>query len=452
MRLKFFITIFFVLSVTAASVSSIHYHFFRGERLRLMELNLQQNATLLTDSDLSLSRKEFSNQGEEFVRNAIGDDKVNMIVAIYNDKGKLLYKNENAHIFDLPATLSLPFQTWEDVEKKDYFIKYLTQHDPKQNRIIKVGMILNQSLIRWKDLNQRIVIYVGLLLFFIAIISFFLTAVLFKPVQNLAEQVNLMSEKIDSGEFADLQSWFQKLKLKSRRNDEFSSLLSSLDKLANKIRDTQSLTQRWSALMAHELKTPMTLLRMSIDNMLTKSEVSSESVTAVENELNKLETIIMDFLEWASVENDSSKPEIHAINVPYKVQENVTSLQKNLKDMTVNVYNTCNDDFRIFCNPIHLDQMLNNLITNAGKYGGNTLDIYCETGKIIFQDQGQGIPDKVLQNFGKPFNKFKQNAATDGHGLGLAWVNTIANKYQWKVQVSNAQGTRIEITFPASHL
>lgn len=417
-----------------------------------MELNLQQNATLLTDSDLSLSRKEFSNQGEEFVRNAIGDDKVNMIVAIYNDKGKLLYKNENAHIFDLPATLSLPFQTWEDVEKKDYFIKYLTQHDPKQNRIIKVGMILNQSLIRWKDLNQRIVIYVGLLLFFIAIISFFLTAVLFKPVQKLAEQVNLMSEKIDSGEFADLQSWFQKLKLKSRRNDEFSSLLSSLDKLANKIRDTQSLTQRWSALMAHELKTPMTLLRMSIDNMLTKSEVSSESVTAVENELNKLETIIMDFLEWASVENDSSKPEIHAINVPFKVQENVTSLQKNLKDMTVNVHNTCNEDFRIFCNPIHLDQMLNNLITNAGKYGGNTLDIYCETGKIVFQDQGQGIPDKVLQNFGKPFNKFKQNAATDGHGLGLAWVSTIANKYHWKVQVSNAQGTRIEITFPPSHL
>lgn len=415
-----------------------------------MELNLQQNASLLADSDLSLSRREFTNRGEEFISKVIGDDKVNMIVAIYNDKGSLLYKNDNAYIFELPDKLMRPFNTWEDVEKKDYFIKYLTQRDPRQNRIIKVGMILNQSLIRWKDLNQRIIIFVGIILTVIALISFFLTYILFRPVQTLAEQINLMSEKIDSGEFSDLQSWFEKVRSKTKRNDEFSSLLLSVDRLAIKVRDTQQLTQRWSALMAHELKTPMTLLRMSIDNMLTKAEVSTDSVVAVENELNRLETIIMDFLEWASAENDSSKPEIHAINVPNKVQENVSSLQKNLKDFNIKIINTSESDFRIFCNPIHLDQMINNLITNAAKYGGDSLEIYCETGKLIFQDHGKGIPDKVLQNFGKPFNKYKQETGSDGHGLGLAWVNTIATKYNWKVNIVNNQGTRIEILFPST--
>lgn len=439
-----------MLTITAASVSAIHYHFFKLERIRLIELNLQQNASLLADSDLSMSRKEFSNLGQGFINEVIGDEKVNMIVAIYSESGKVLYRNDNAMIFDLPERIPGKFQTWEDVEQKEYFIKYLTQKDNKSNRIIKVGMILNQSLLRWKGLNKSISIFVAIVLAIITVISFFLTHVLFKPVQVLAEHVNLMTEKIERGEFVELQSWFHMLKNRTRRKDEFTSLIHSLDKLASKITETQSLTQRWSALMAHELKTPMTLLRMSIDSLITESQVTSpKALNSVELELKKLESIIMDFLEWASAENDSSKPELHVIDPFKRAQELVHFLEKPMAGSQVEFINQNQDDFKIFCNPIHYDQVINNLVTNAHKYGNGEIKIICEKNSIKILDNGPGIPDSVLENFGKPFNKYKQKEI-GGHGLGLAWVNTIAKKYHWEIHFQNKNGTQIEILFPTT--
>ena len=127
MKLRFFISIFFVLVVTAISISAIHFHFFKLERLRLIELNLQQNATLILDSDLTLTKKEFLQMGEDYIQEIIGDDKINMIVAIYQENGTLLYENNNASIFKTPSKLPPKFKEWEDVETNDYLIKYLTK-------------------------------------------------------------------------------------------------------------------------------------------------------------------------------------------------------------------------------------------------------------------------------------------------------------------------------------
>lgn len=450
MRLKFFLIIFSVLCVAAVSISAIHFHFFKLERLRLIELNLQQNATLLTNSDLTLTKSEFSRQGKQFIDNIIGDDKVNIIIAIYSMGGNLLYKNDNASIFDLENKLPREVPTWQDVETKEYFIKYLTVRDESQRRIVKVGMILNQSFLRWKYLNQRIIIFVGVILLVITVISFFLTNILFRPVHQLALQVNLMSEKVEKGEFSDLKSWFALLQNKNQSNDEFNNLINSLDKLANKIIENQSLTQKWSALMAHELKTPMTILKNSIDNLTKDSNGDPEKIQMVDQELERLEEIIMNFLEWASLENDSSRPDIHVIMLGKRCYSLVQTMQGNYSKACISFHNKLTDEKKIFCHPLHFDQVMNNLIVNAIKYG-NEKEIIVELDEnfITVKDQGPRIPEAVLENFGKPFNKFKQGDAT-GHGLGLAWVNTIAKKYDWKITFDNSNGTTVKIFIPNS--
>ncbi len=449
MRLKFFLTIFSVLCIAAISISAIHFHFFTLERLRLIELNLEQNATLLTNSDLTLSKSEFSRKGKQVIDKIIGDDKVNIIIAIYSMGGTLLYKNDNASIFDLETRLPPEVPRWEDVETNDYFIKYLTVRDENQKRIVKVGMVLNQSLVRWKSVNISIFLFVGAILLTITIISFFLTTILFRPVQKLALQVNLMSEKIEKGELSDLKSWFTLLQNNQPNNDEFSHLINSLDKLANKLIDNQSMTQKWSALMAHELKTPMTILKNSIDN-LTKDSAETEKVKLVDQELLKLEEIIMNFLEWASLENDPTRPDIHVISLSKRTQSLINTISANYKDSQIHFKNELATEKKIFCHPLHYDQVVNNLIVNAIKYGNKRpITVTLNSDDLVIEDNGPGIPDSVLENFGKPFNKFKQGIV-EGHGLGLAWVNTIAKKYQWKIHIENQNGTRVKIQLPSS--
>lgn len=448
MRLRLFFTIFAALALTAASISAIHYHFFKLERMRLIDLNLQQNVSLLKNSDLNLSKSEYSIRGKEVIDQIIGDDKINMIVAIYSQRGNALYFNENAHIFELPQTLK-EFSEWQNIETKEYFIKYLTVRDADQKRIIRVGMILNQSLLRWKDLNQRIFIYACIVLTVILFISFFLTQILFRPLQILADQVSLMSEKIEKGEFNDIKSWFSLLTKNRKREDEFGKLIYSLDKLANKITDTQEQTQKWSAMMAHELKTPMTILRNRVDELINSStNFSPEKVSAVELEMEKLEAIITDFLEWASLENDTSSPELYAIPTSKRIHMLVDNIQPNYSKQTILIKDHTEAEQRLFCNPLHFDQVVNNLLINGIKYGEGkpiTLDIYPDA--VSITDQGPGLPDIVMENFGKPFNKYKQGKAL-GYGLGLAWVNTISKKYDWKISISNKPHTTIKIAFP----
>lgn len=447
MRLRLFFTIFAALALTAISISAIHYHFFKLERMRLIEMNLQQSVTLLKNADLTLSKSEYSLRGKEYIDEIIGDDKVNFIVAIYGSKGGVLYFNENAHIFGVPTSIKPGFQEWEDVETKDYFIKYLTMKDNDQGRTIRVGMILNQSMVRWKDLNQRVFIYASIVLTVILFVAFFLTQILFRPVQILADQVSLMSLKIEKGEFNDLKSWFSLLSKNRKRDDEFGKLIFSLDRLAHKITETQEQTKKWSAMMAHELKTPMTILRNRIDDLTHSLAAPPEKVSAVELELERLEAIITDFLEWASLENDNSSPEIHAVPLGKRATMLADSIQQSFH-YEIHTTNNMDQDLRIFCDPLHFDQVINNLLVNGIKYGdGKPLSIVINNSEIIISDQGPGIPDTVLENFGKPFNKYKQGKAL-GYGLGLAWVNTISKKYKWDLSITNKNGTSIKIVFP----
>jgi len=446
LKYKFFIAIFLALSVTAFSVSAIHYHFFKAERLRLIELNLQQNANLLVNSDLELTRSEFKSQGKELIENVLGDDKINVIVGIYSGKGNILYKNENAAIFNLPAEIDLNFKEWEDIEAKDYFIKYFTLLDSEQDRILRVGMILNQSLIRWKDINQRIILFVVIVLLVVSLISFLLTEALFRPMSLISRDVKLMASKIDSGEFKELRSWFT-----SQRNgkqllrDEYSNLLSSLDLLAERIFENQLLMQKWAALMAHELKTPMTRLKNSVEGFTLNKD--DKYLKSIESELAILESVVMDFLAWASLENDQSKPEIHAISLKKRLLIALRLFEAENSNHSFELESSDEKDIKIFCNPLHFDQLITNLISNSIKYSkNNRIAVKAINNQLKIIDYGKGIPQNVLDNLGKPFNRDNEHGI-EGHGLGLAWVKTICKKYDWDLSISNINGTQITITF-----
>lgn len=446
MKYKFFIAIFLALSVTAFSVSAIHYHFFKAERLRLIELNLQQNANLLVNTDLELTRGEFKSQGKELIENVLGDDKINVIVGIYSGKGNILYKNENASIFNLPAKIELDFKEWEDVEAKDYFIKYFTLLDSDQDRIVRVGMILNQSLIRWKDLNQRIIVFVIMVLLVVSLISFLLTEALFRPMSLISKDVKLMASKIDAGEFKELRSWFSSQRSgKKLFRDEYTNLLSSLDLLAERIFENQFLMQKWAALMAHELKTPMTRLKNSVEGFTVKKD--EKYLKSIESELAILESVVMDFLAWASLENDQSKPEIHAISMKKRLLAAIRIFGSENPSLTFEHDLSDDKDFKIFCNPLHFDQLITNLISNSIKYSRNErIAVSAINNQLKISDFGKGIPQNVLDNLGKPFNRDNEHGIV-GHGLGLAWVKTICKKYDWDLRISNINGTQITITF-----
>ena len=114
------------------------------------------------------------------------------------------------------------------------------------------------------------------------------------------------------------------------------------------------------------------------------------------------------------------------------------------------------DDAIIMANNTLITEVINNLIENALKYGGEDNNILVETfidhDKAVLQvsDQGPGIPPELRQLVTERF--YRGTNEESGSGLGLAIVKEVMLVHHGSVEidaVDNLKGTKIRCTFPA---
>jgi signal transduction histidine kinase len=90
----------------------------------------------------------------------------------------------------------------------------------------------------------------------------------------------------------------------------------------------------------------------------------------------------------------------------------------------------------------HLEQVMMNLVANALAYSNGSVVIEIFDAGFSVKDEGPGFPEDVLERVGEPFNRDSKT----GHGLGLAWVATIARFYGWALDVqSTPSGSTVTI-------
>ncbi|QIM17723.1 sensor histidine kinase [Leucobacter coleopterorum] len=112
---------------------------------------------------------------------------------------------------------------------------------------------------------------------------------------------------------------------------------------------------------------------------------------------------------------------------------------------------------RIACNPSDLEEMVEILLENAGKYAGSgavvTVAVRREDGRVILQvsDSGPGLSDRDLEQIGTRFWRAAQHRDQPGTGLGHAIVEQIAYGNEGVVTVDRAPegGLRTQIELRA---
>ncbi|UXR63390.1 ATP-binding protein [Bdellovibrio bacteriovorus] len=109
-------------------------------------------------------------------------------------------------------------------------------------------------------------------------------------------------------------------------------------------------------------------------------------------------------------------------------------------------------DFQILSNPLHLEQVIENLVVNALKHTSDLVSITVKDSVIEVQDQGDGIPAEVVERLGTPFNRGPHRSGREkGSGLGLAWVQSVVVLYSWNFELrsSAGRGACAVLKFPA---
>ena len=211
-----------------------------------------------------------------------------------------------------------------------------------------------------------------------------------------------------------------------------------------KRRILKHISQRTAMLsgISHDLKTPLTRLKLQIE-LLNKNQ----KLNSLKEEITEMEKMINEYLDFAS--NQYSQP-VEKFNIVQLIQNLIDkSFKKNIK-----IKSPKNLIFSGRKNLIR--RCIANIINNSQKYSENIL-ITCKKMKKIIKididDDGPGIADEHKEKVFRPFYRVdKSRSLKDSNvGLGLSIVEDIVNSHGGNVKLLNnpkGKGLRVSLSFP----
>ena len=211
-----------------------------------------------------------------------------------------------------------------------------------------------------------------------------------------------------------------------------------------KRRILKHISQRTAMLsgISHDLKTPLTRLKLQIE-LLNKNQ----KLNSLKEEINEMEKMINEYLDFAS--NQYSQP-VEKFNIVQLIQNLIDkSFKKNIKIKSPKSL--------IFSGRKNLiRRCIANIINNSQKYAEN-ISITCKKVKktilINIDDDGPGIADEHKEKVFRPFYRVdKSRSLKDSNvGLGLSIVEDIVNSHGGTVKLLNnpkGKGLRVSLSFP----
>ncbi|MFC4533836.1 ATP-binding protein [Sphaerisporangium dianthi] len=192
--------------------------------------------------------------------------------------------------------------------------------------------------------------------------------------------------------------------LAGRRGDEISEISATVDLMADSLRDRLLSERRFTADVAHELRTPLMGL-VTAAGLLPESEATE----LVRDRVRVLRVLVEDLLEISRLDAGVERADLARVPLGDVVEESAarTGLPARI---TVTGAATAETD------PRRLDRIISNLLVNAHRHGRAPVEITVEGTSIVVRDHGSGFPDAVLACGPQ---RFLTGAAERGHGHGL---------------------------------
>jgi len=202
--------------------------------------------------------------------------------------------------------------------------------------------------------------------------------------------------------------------------------------------------------VTHELKTPLTSIRMYAESLIlgrVKSlEGQKEYLSVMVNETDRLKRMINNILEYSKMEK--GKPEYHFVrtNLASLVRETMNEMKYWFEREQFAVTTDLDEDMFAEVDSEKLKQAVGNLLSNAIKYSADIKEVsvrlYREHDKVGVEvaDRGIGIAEEELSRIFEEFYRVEQREGASGTGLGLTVVKEIVEAHSGEITVTSELG------------
>ncbi|MEJ9252954.1 HAMP domain-containing sensor histidine kinase [Bacillus wiedmannii] len=340
-----------------------------------------------------------------------------------------------------------------DYEKNDIkyklLMKPITERDGSVTYIYAMASLqpVDEAVQMVQDYYIYIIAFVVVLIF---LASFYYSKQIAKPLLK----INDTTKKIAHLDFTE--------QIPITSKDEIGDLSKNINVLSNKLhshigqleqdiekeRKLENTRKEFISGVSHELKTPLSIMKSCIS--ILKDGVAEHKkeyyFQAMEREVDKMDTLILDMLELAKFESGTYKMKKDVFYIDTVIEDICEHLSVDIEKKELHVHkNICS--FEVVANQSRIEQVIVNFITNAIRYTPNKEDIIISTIdekdriKVCIENKGTHIEEEQLDKIWDRFYRVDaaRHRSQGGTGLGLAISKNILELHDAEYGAENTE-------------
>ena len=311
----------------------------------------------------------------------------------------------------------------------------------------KLNRSIDQEFINSQTTTFYFIVFAAILISILG--SILISRHLLHPIRKLAEATHQLAE----GDF--------NIRLKIKRNDELGDLASDFNHLANALEKSQELRQQWVLDIAHELRTPLSVLRGEVEAIQDGvRQWNSKQAQSIHSEIMRLTRLVEGLytLSQADQGNLLFSPQRIYLDKPVRVV--VEKLTHRFAEKSIIIEWHQPESMHVLLNldEDQIEQLFMNLFENSLRYTspGGLLMIQTHRHEGVFsvvvKDSAPGVPTDALPKlFDRLFRvEASRNREFGGAGIGLSICQRIVEAHGGTIEAAHADigGLAITIRFP----
>ena len=294
--------------------------------------------------------------------------------------------------------------------------------------------------------------FIVIVIIFSLIFTYFATAYILRPVEELAEQSRVQS--VVTTKYSELEPITEIL---NRKNNELYEQLDVIKREQARVATVQESKNEFIANITHEMNTPLTSIKGFADLLESGSldeQGRANAVRVIREQSDRLSGLIACIINYNEL-NDDELPS-YECNVGDIAREVAESLRPAIEACGVSLSLDIDEGVTVSSRQERLTEIFGNLIRNAARYNkeNGSVTVRVKGGRDPYaevEDTGIGIAE---ENLDKVFSRFftvdkSHSGKHGGFGLGLAVVKKLCDRAGWRLTVKSAlgEGTCFKVEF-----
>lgn len=286
----------------------------------------------------------------------------------------------------------------------------------------------------------------------VVVVMIVISKVFTEPVKNLIGVIQKMSE----GHFE------QRVKVNRRIHNEIVDLAIACNQMADQLEKVESSRQQFVSNVSHELKTPLSSVKVLSESILLQEDVPKEMYVEflhdISSEVDRMTAIINDLLNLVKLDQKEIPLNFRETDLNRLIEDIMKRLSPLAAAKEIDIRFEQLKEVRATVDEMKLSLAISNLVDNAIKYTPEkgevrvTLDADHQNAFISVADTGIGIPEEEV---GRVFERFyrvdkTRDRETGGTGLGLSITHATILMHNGSIKVNSKEdeGTTILVRVP----